>query len=493
MERLTAEQLAERALDLGLVSAHQLQEVWAAIGTRAVGLDEFVQAMVRREYLTRYQIDRILKGEKTGYFYGDYKVLYRVGAGTFARVFRAVHQRTGQVVALKVLREQFSKDPAQYGLFVREGELGRSLRHPNIVPIYEVHSRGKQHFLVMEFIEGSSLRELVKVRQRIPPGEATRLMIDIASALEYAFRRSVTHRDLRISNVLVSSDGRAMLADFGLAAMETRTANRSDGEAATARTVDYAALEQATGVRRDDTRSDLFFAGCIYYHILSGKAPLPEGPRRMQRLTKSQFAEIVPIQQAMPSLPLYVTYVVNKAMALEPARRYQTPAELLADLETAKKRLDTEAQAAPPGEPAPTGQQDERRILVVESNPQMQDLLRQGLKRVGFRVLLTSDPRWAFDRLAEDRSAAEGLILSAQELGESALEWFNRLAAHPRMRSLPTVLLLGENQRPWLAKAQTSPCRKVLPLPITMGQLRATLGEMLQGRGESQQRGASEI
>ncbi|GAG45759.1 unnamed protein product, partial [marine sediment metagenome] len=112
-------------------------------------------------------------------FFGDYKVLYLVGAGSFARVYRAVHKKTGKVVAVKVLRKRFSENPAQYRQFVREGLLGKSLRHENIVPIFDVVSKKAEHFLVMEFVEGRNLREFVKVRKKVEPFEAVRLMSEI--------------------------------------------------------------------------------------------------------------------------------------------------------------------------------------------------------------------------------------------------------------------------------------------------------------------------
>ncbi len=486
MGRLTAEHLAERAVDAGLVTPRQLQEVWAALGTRSVGADEFLQTLVRRELLTKYQVDRLQKGEKTGYFYGDYKVHYLMGTGTFARVFRAVHRDTGQVVAIKALRSRFSANAAQYGLFVREGELGRSLNHPNIVPIYEVHSRGKEHYLVMEFVEGRTLREFVKIRKHLDPKDATRLMADIARGLDYAFGRSVPHRDLKMSNVLISSRGEAKLVDFGLAAMD-QDARAGESDASTARTVDYAALERETGVRRDDTRSDIYFAGCIYYHMLCGKSPLNEGRDRVQRLSRPRFHQVVPIQQVLPSLPLFVTYVVNRAMALEPSRRYQTPGELLADVESVIKRLDQGADRGDQGQDAEIGQdsqtaetgQAERRVMIVEPNPQMQNVLREGLEKAGYRVLLNGDPQRALDRLSQEPGIADCLILSAQEIGQPAVDWFNRLPAYPWSRSLPALLLLGHTQHAWSAQAQTSDRRRVLPLPITMRQLRATLEELL--------------
>jgi len=167
MSRPTAEQVAQRAFDLGLVDTRQLQEVWGSLGSHNVPVDTLLQVLVRREFLTNYQVDRLLKGERSGFFFGDYKILYLVGTGTFARVYRAVHRQTQQVVAVKVLRKRFSEIPSQYSQFIREGEVGCTLRHPNIVPIYEVFSHRGTHFLVMEFVEGQNLREFIKIRNRL--------------------------------------------------------------------------------------------------------------------------------------------------------------------------------------------------------------------------------------------------------------------------------------------------------------------------------------
>jgi eukaryotic-like serine/threonine-protein kinase len=140
MAHQTADEIGQLAHDLGLLSQRQLDEVWGSFHSRNVPLEELLQALVGRQLLTNYQVERLLKGERTGYFFGRYRVLYLVGAGTFARVYRAVHQETGQVVALKVLRKRFSENAVQAARFVREGQVGCNLRHPNIVPTYEVVS-----------------------------------------------------------------------------------------------------------------------------------------------------------------------------------------------------------------------------------------------------------------------------------------------------------------------------------------------------------------
>jgi serine/threonine-protein kinase len=486
----TAEQVAQRAFDLGLLDERQLQEVWSSLGSHNVPMNDLLQALVRREYLTNYQVERLVKGELSGFFFGNYRVLYLVGKGTFARVYRAVHRQSGKIVAIKVLRKKFSENQVQANLFVREGRVGCALRHRNIVPIYEVVSEGRNHFMAMEFVEGQNLREFVRIRKKLDPLEATRLMIGITDGLRHAFQHGVTHRDLKLSNVLVSSWGEAKLVDFGLASLDETLSDEALAEPTNTRTVDYAALERATGVRKDDVRSDIYFLGCIYYHMLTGRPPLVETRDRVLRLSKQRFLDVVPIQKLDRSLPGSVTLVANRAMALDPANRYQSPLAMLADLRMAAKRLaegtadadDAEGDAAAAmQQAADTG----RSVMIVESNVQMQDIFRKSFKNAGYRVLMTADPNRAAGRFRQDASAADCLLLSAQQLGATALETFNELGEDHRTCSVPTILLLDENQTQWRSQARAAQHRVVLAMPITMRQLRTTLEQLLSTRSES--------
>src|SRR5262249_32611903 len=158
MVELSAEEFAQRAFDLNLISERQLKEALGQVGSRQIAMEEMKQLLLRREFLTNYQAERMLRGERTGYFYANYTVLDLGGTGTFARVYRANHKDKGDVAAVKVLRHRYQDDPEQTDRFYREGMLGASLRHPNIVPIYEVVSQGRDHYIVMGFIEGRNLR-----------------------------------------------------------------------------------------------------------------------------------------------------------------------------------------------------------------------------------------------------------------------------------------------------------------------------------------------
>lgn len=479
-----AEQLAQRALDVNVLSEHELQSVWSELGTRNASLEDFAGLLLRRNLLTNYQLERIKAGYRTGFFYGDYKVLYLAGSGTFARVFRAVHKQTGKVYAVKVLRTSLSTDPKQVDLFRREGELGESLKHPNIVPIHQVYSKQQTHYIVMDFIEGRNLREQYKVRKTFEPLEAARIISDVCAGLHYAFQQGVTHRDLKMSNVLLSSSGHAVLVDFGLAALEDEVA---DGEAVNERAIDYAGLERATGQRKDDTRSDVYFAGCMLYQLISGRPPLSETKNRMERLAKSRYQEIRPLPEVAPQCPPPLVMVTSKAVEFDPKRRYQTPGEMLTDIKLAIKRVEagvgeggkSEAGAAAEGT-RPDGQP--RRLMVVESNVKRQDVLRELFKRNGYRVLVTGDPERALDRFRGDPAVAEVVVFCTYELGMPALEVFNTFGEDASTRDVPCVLLLEEAQQAWKAMAATSDHRVCVGMPIKLRHLRAAVVATLQAK-----------
>jgi serine/threonine-protein kinase len=479
MADLSAEQFAHRAYQLGLVNDRQLSEVWGQHRGEQLSGEEFLQHLLRRDFLTNFQADRLKRGERSGYFYGDYKVLYMVGTGTFARVYRAVHRNTGDVVALKVLRRKLSDNAEEADRFCREGKMGSSLRHPNIVPIYEV---GKEDvggdvpipYLTMEFVEGRNLREFVRVHRNFEPLEATRLIAEVADGLHYASLRGIYHRDLKLSNVLVSSRGQAKLVDFGLANVD---ASSEEETASNPRTIEYASLERATGVRKDDSRSDIYFLGSMYYHLLSGLSPWPD---RSQRQSKTRFEDVIPIQNHVPNLPRILVTAVQRAMHLNPMERYQTPGEFRTDLLDAAARLNQpggESAAPAPVAPAPiVGPQ--AGVMVLEANPSMQDLFREKLKSKGFRVLVTRDPDRALARFKDHPRPADCILISTGDLGEEGFRAFNRLGDLPETSDLPALLLLGERQRDWAKHAKLAKHRRVMVMPVKVRELRQALMEL---------------
>ncbi len=478
MVELSAEQVAQRAFDLNLVDERQLQEVWGQVGTRQVSGEEFQQLLLRRDFLTNYQTKLLERGETTGFFYGDYKVLYLIGTGTFARVYRACHKTTGEIVAVKVLRRKFSDDKEESERFVREGQMGATLKHANIVPIMEVHSQRTTHFLVMKFVEGRNLREFIKIRKKFDPLQAARLVVDVTAGLSYAATRGICHRDLKMSNIIVSSSGTAMLLDFGLAGGDAADEQNP-------RTIDYAGLERITGVRKDDPRSDIYFLGCIFYHMLTGQPALVETRDKIQRLSRTRFTDIVPILKHDPTIPRPIVQVVNRAMELNADVRYQTPGEMLAELKAAINKAsdpDAPVDEEEPGKPpavAATAAAPSRTLMFVESNVPLQDILRERLKNNGYRVLVTADPDRALSRFTAENKAADCVIFSTGELGDAALAAFNRFAEGEHTREIPAVLLLGEHHLDWKKQAKLAKHRAVLAMPIKLRQFREVLAKLV--------------
>lgn len=488
----TAEQLAQRALDVEVIDNAQLNAVWNELGSNEAPLALFQQAILRRELVTPYQLEKLMKPEsRTGFYYGPYKVLYFVGAGTFARVFRAVHRETGTMYAVKVLRSGMS-NPKEMNqkthkpnklyieLFRREGEFGMKLKHPNIVEIHEVYSQGMTHYIVMDFVEGRNLREFYRTSRRFDPLEAAEIMVGVTSALTYALQQGVTHRDLKMSNVLVSSEGMAKLVDFGLLGVQGSA--DPDLEGISRRTIDYAGLERATGCRQDDPRTDIYFAGTILYQMLTAHPALSDNRDRAQA-GKARYQDIKPILELVPKLPLPLAVVVNKALEFDPEKRYQTPGDMLVELKLAIKRVKGAKEGRASGgtelhsDEGLDEQGQPRKLLIVESDVKMQDMLRELFKKNGYRVLVLSDPARAADRFFQDPKAADAILFTTISNGRAALEAFNRFAQEASMRDLPAVLLLDQSHTHWDEHALTSENRVVVKMPIKQRELRGALVE----------------
>ncbi|HBT77538.1 MAG TPA: serine/threonine protein kinase, partial [Planctomycetaceae bacterium] len=337
----TLEELTQRALTVGVLTQAQIQQIRAHFGAAHVEPEGFLQAAVRLGLLTGYQVERLSSEDSFGFLYGPYKALYIVGAGTFARVFRAVHRDTGEIVAVKVLRARFSDNKAFIEHFLHEAKLGTQLKHPNIVPIYSASSEGYLHFMTMEFVEGQTLREFLKIRKKVDARTATVVVRDIAAGLEYALRRGLQHRDLKLSNVMLAASRQAKLVDFGLASIAEK-ADVNVPFLKNQQSVDYVALERCRGAKRDDPRSDLYFLGCMYYHMLSGESPFLETKDRTKRLDRNRFFNVKPLRQVESDIPQVVAQIVAKAMQPEADARYQSPTMMLFDLNKALERLETE-------------------------------------------------------------------------------------------------------------------------------------------------------
>ena len=493
MQPTTSEEFARLAVKLELVSEADLDGAWAELGGPSVAPEVLGNLLLRREVITGYQLDRLLRGDTRGYFYGDAKILYQVGAGSFARVYRAVNVNDGSVVAVKVLRSRYTQDAEKCRWFRREGEMGRLLRHPNICAIEDVGQENNSIYITMEFVEGQTLRELVRIRGALDPGRSINLLDQMCAGIEYAHRRGLTHGDVKASNMLISSLGQVKVVDFGLARIDAETGDRSLGASKAdkgdnLRTLDYATLEKLAGMKDDGIRSDVYFLGTMGYIALSGASALVESRDRTVRSDPRRYTSVVPLLTRAPGVPRDIIEVVNRMMQLDPMERFQTVTDVRRALEpllekypigTGTVTRETVGPAGAEAADAPAHQGKKRAIMLVETTGRAQQQLRDFFGKLGFRVLVTENAHRALARFSTTPLPADCLVISTQSIGEEAVDAFNKLTTDPFFSQVPAILLVPAKHRELAEKAATDERRRVLPTPFHTRQITEMLDELV--------------
>jgi serine/threonine protein kinase len=480
---LDASGIGQLALRMGVASDDQVRECLVELDDKSAPPGAMIGLMERKGYLTPWQGRKLLKGDLDGYFLGGYKVLYKIASGSFGRVYRAVDPRTGSVVAVKVLRNKWTMDSQKVNLFIREGKLGMTIRHPNIVSVLGVGQDPATgaHYLVMEFIEGGNLRDIISIRKKVDLDEALRIMEECAAGLQAAFQKGLTHRDIKPTNILLSATGQAKLVDFGLAEITTaggsvhlmRQSER-DEDVAVDRTVDYAGLEKATGVKPGDVRSDIYFLGTVLFEMVTGEALMPVTKDRQARMMARRYQQVEDtLARRGPEygLPKPLQRLIAKMVAFDPRERFQTPAELLEAIAHCRADLGGHASLEVQSRVAA----GPRTLFVVEANDKLREAIRDKFKANGFRVLLSIDPAMAVRRFKEQPYHA--LIVDARTVGEDGVEAFNSVLreADTNAVDLGAVLILGADQGRWANRAANRPNGAVLHDPVTMKQLIETV------------------
>ncbi|MGE5180147.1 MAG: serine/threonine-protein kinase, partial [Bacteroidota bacterium] len=275
-----------------------------------------------------------------------YRLLRPLGAGGMGEVFLAEDERLGRRVALKFLPQADTADPERRERLRREARALASLSHPGIATVHALEEHGDRLFLVMEYVEGETLADRIAKRP-LPVNEVIERGLRLAEALAHAHTRGVIHRDIKPSNVLITPEGGTKLADFGLALLADET--RLTAEGVSAGTADHMSPEQTRGAALD-ARSDLFSLGVVLYESLTGVRPFARSNLEATfHAVRSEDPE--PPTALRSGIPLELERIVMKLMRKDPAERYQTAADLAADL----RALHSRASGSPPSQPRPAG------------------------------------------------------------------------------------------------------------------------------------------
>jgi len=276
-----------------------------------------------------HEQSKLLAGERLG----PYELIEFAGGGGMGAVFRARDTMLNREVAIKVLARDQAADDETLKRFKNEAQSAARLDHENIARVYFVGEDRGLNFIVFEFIEGQNVRQLVDRTGPLRLDDAVSYVLQIADALAHASAREVVHRDIKPSNILITAQGKAKLVDMGLARLHGIQPGTEDLTASgvTLGTFDYISPEQARDPRSADVRSDIYSLGCTFYFMLTGRPPFPEGTV-LQKLLQHNSDDPIDPREYNPGLPEAVTTVLRKMLAKDPQRRYQQPAELIADL-----------------------------------------------------------------------------------------------------------------------------------------------------------------
>ncbi|ODU00311.1 MAG: hypothetical protein ABS79_03600 [Planctomycetes bacterium SCN 63-9] len=326
----------ENLIKTGLVSSREIAEA-----RRSIGLDSesdpqspvrLAQKLIDQGLLTSYQARKILAGATLGFILDGYRLLRPLGRGGMGQVFLA-SAPDGNRVAIKVLppRKALEEENALLR-FQRERDLSRRTSHPNLAKTLGEGSVGDIHYMVMEYIKGVSLFDLVKNRQQGPLSvpDASRLFLKVIDGLEAAHKAGLVHRDIKPSNIMITPEGDAKILDLGLARALGEEAALTRANAVLG-TLDYASPEQLSDAAKADRRSDLYSLGCTLYFTLAGNPPF-EGGDMINKIFKQRMEDPEPLEQVARGVPAAFATIVRKLMAKAPEDRYQTCQELRTDL-----------------------------------------------------------------------------------------------------------------------------------------------------------------
>jgi len=338
---INRETFLARLRESGLLSPEHFQQVYDAAAATDRGR-VLARSLVERGLLTRFQAEMLLAGRTEGFVLGQYRILEQIGHGGMGRVFKAEHQTMNRIVALKVLSSALTRTDRAKGLFQREVRAAARLLHPNIVTAYDANQISDRHYLVMEYVNGPNLQELVQERGPLPIGQACEFIRQAALGLQYAHELGMVHRDIKPANLLVHRAGGGCVVkilDFGLARLheprgEQLTLHDSlpGTEAAVMGTPDFLSPEQSKNLHAVDIRSDLYSLGCTLYFLLTGQVPF-DGGTALEKLVRHASEEAPHIAQLRPEVPVEVIAIVSRLMAKKPEDRHQTPIELAAALQ----------------------------------------------------------------------------------------------------------------------------------------------------------------
>ncbi|MBI1247683.1 protein kinase [bacterium] len=302
-------------------------------GNLTEDLDALQEYFINKKLLTKWHCEKLRNGKYKGFYLSKYRLLRHLGTGGMSSVYLAEHILMNRKVAIKVLPRRRVNDASYLARFHLEAQASAQLDHPNIVRAFDVDNEDDTHYLVMEYVPGLDLQQLVRENGPVPFESAADYIAQAADGLQHAHDKGVVHRDIKPANLLLDDRGVVKILDMGLARLKqdescSLTIAHEENVLGTA---DYLAPEQAVNSHRVDHRVDIYSLGCSLYFLLTGHPPFPEGSLA-QRIAKHQSVMPEKIKKSRPNCPPSLQRICEKMIAKDPDDRYSTTSEVAAEL-----------------------------------------------------------------------------------------------------------------------------------------------------------------
>jgi serine/threonine-protein kinase len=332
VEHPDEERLGHSLVSRGLVTREELQACRAAAAGK--GPEVLLAWLVKAGHLTSGQARRAAKelAQPAGQQVPGYQILEKLGQGSMGTVYKARQLSMDRLVAVKVLHPRLASNPEYLQRFTREAHLAARLSTNNVVQAIDVGSAGTIHYFVMEYVEGTTIKEELERGKVYEERPAVEIVLQIAQALEHARRRGLVHRDVKPANIILTTEGVAKLADLGLAHQTTDRQTAEAERGITVGTPFYIAPEQVNANEDIDTRADIYALGATLYHMVTGRPPFPYDT--VGAVLRAHLREeLTPPDHVNTALSSGLGEVVEFMMAKEREHRYRTPGDLILDLE----------------------------------------------------------------------------------------------------------------------------------------------------------------
>ena len=330
----------------GIVPEEKLKVVVSKKASFADG-EALARDMIKSRLLTKYQAEQILGGKGKSLTMGKYQILEKIGAGGMGQVYKAFHSNTERVVAIKVILGKGKIEPEVVKRFEREVKAAAKLVHSNIITVFDADQADGRIFMVMEYIKGDDLGEILRKKGQLSVSETVNYMLQAARGLKYAHDQGVIHRDIKPGNILVDPTGNVKIVDMGLAKIEIKgdeeELSKLTADLSVMGTIDYMSPEQAESTKDVDSRADIYSLGATLYYVLMGEVLYP-GKNIIQKILSHRESPIPSLRINRPDVPPSLDMIFTKMVAKKVEDRYSSMAEVISAL--SKLEVGTEGDSA---------------------------------------------------------------------------------------------------------------------------------------------------